>query len=72
MYEKESKAVIQQYKTSFCQRMTDKKQSPQKTLQIHKLKKLLGEYFAQLNQIIRRERHFHCWPYIIIILPFIS
>lgn len=38
--------------------MTNEKQSPQKTLQIHRLKKLPGEYFAQLNQIICKERHF--------------
>lgn len=49
--------------------MTDKKQSPQKALHIHRLKKLSGEYFAQLNQITCKES----WPYIIIIvLPFFS
>lgn len=38
--------------------MTDKKQSPQKRLHIHRLKKPPGEYFAQLNQIKCKERHF--------------
>lgn len=38
--------------------MTDTKLSPQKTLKIHRPKKLPGEYLAELNQIMCKERYF--------------